>query len=87
MQSVDLENRNILQLINVLTLLSLKRMLDKFQLVKQSFFLTLVLVHKRPLCRSKRKLVKLLHLKVITLRTSQLQEVYMLLFQDRSIAM
>jgi hypothetical protein len=87
MQLVDSENRNTPQQINVLTLLSLKRMLDKFQLVKLLFFLTLVLLHKRLHCRSKRKLVKLLLLKVITLRTSYHQEVYMLPFQDKSIAM
>jgi hypothetical protein len=87
MQLVDSENRNTLQLINVLMLQSLKRMLDKFLLVKLLFFLTLVLLHKRLHCRSKKKLVKLLLLKVITLRTSYHQEVYMLPFQDKSIAM
>jgi hypothetical protein len=59
MQSVDSEKRNTLQLINVLTLPSLKRMLDKFLLVKLLFFLTLLLLHKKLLYRNKRKLVKL----------------------------
>jgi hypothetical protein len=47
MQLVDLENKNSIQLINVLTLLSLKRMQDKYQLVKLLFFLTLLIVHKK----------------------------------------